>query len=499
LDALGSRLDAWYSTNGANHLFFFLGRRSSPNLTSPYCWTNGVDTHYFSRRTISTPKLGRIVSDGSKLCNMRSSQIASSFRRSIHTFRPPSARSLPFAQRHLHLTSPLLQPRRRNFFTSNPFFQQQQQDDVSSDPVRRDGQSPSAPQTKRRPRAAAAKNSLRRVAAIAEQPGGRTSAPAKPGHQTRPRPEEDSAAEGDSSNTIRAVCAAESFNMEQVTQILGRHGFALDPDMTGFESHEVVHARGAGTGDVFVFESGTVVAWGLARRVVDALATDVLAPAAVDPLPADRRETEDLEFVEDGGREASAVRGDVVVLGTRKSDALDTTLAKIAFSSGVARSTKLAALETSLQAYFESTRHIPTLLAQGTTRFPLSRGFILRKTGELLSLRAQLNHYRELTDSLPDLFWDSRSELGLEGYYDQVGRALDVGVRIRTLNEKMGYAHEIATVLREVSSEKHGTRLEWIIILLIAVEVVFELRRVYLERQHPEDQRLVVEGQNDGG
>ncbi|PTB77386.1 hypothetical protein M440DRAFT_1329888, partial [Trichoderma longibrachiatum ATCC 18648] len=112
---------------------------------------------------------------------------------------------------------------------------------------------------------------------------------------------------------------------------------------------------------------------------------------------------------------------------------------------------------------------------------PLSRRFILQKTGELLSLRAKLNHYSELTDNLPDIFWDSRSELGLEGYYDQVGRALDVNVRIRALNQKMDYAQEIATVLRELSSEQHGTRLEWIIIVLIFVEVVFELRRIVIE------------------
>ena len=279
---------------------------------------------------------------------------------------------------------------------------------------------------------------------------------------------------------IRAVCAAESYDMAAAMEILRAHGFLLDPDGTGFESHEVVHARGAAGGDVFVFESGTIVAWGLEAEVVERLATRTLLPAAEDPF-VERRETEDLEFELDAGRDASAVRGDVVVLGTRGARALDTTLAKIAFSSGLARSTKLAALETSFTSYFESTRRIPPRLSRGA-RLTLSRRFILQKTGELLSLRAQLNHYRELTDSLPDLFWDAKSELGLEGYYDQVGRALDVGVRIKTLNQKMDYAQEIATVLREIESERHGTRLEWIIILLIAVEVVFELRRVYLER-----------------
>lgn len=116
-----------------------------------------------------------------------------------------------------------------------------------------------------------------------------------------------------------------------------------------------------------------------------------------------------------------------------------------------------------------------------------SRSFLLQKTGELLELRAQLNHYSELTDSLPDLFWDSRHDLGLEGYFDQVGRALDVNDRIRTLNQKMDYAQEIATIMRETLSEKHSIHLEWIIIILIAVEVAFGVRAIWNERRETSD------------
>lgn len=265
-----------------------------------------------------------------------------------------------------------------------------------------------------------------------------------------------------------------------VVEILSSHGFAIDPDHTGFDATEVVHAKGVNGGDIFVFPSGTIVTWSLPPDVV----TKQILRAAEEPHPTQLREVEDLDFITDTARAESTMKGDMVVLGTRREhkdgDTLDTTLAKIAFSSGLARSTKLAVLESALTAYFESTRNIPAILSQGSG-LPLGRKFILQKTGELLSLRARLNHYSELTDSLPDIFWDSKSELGLEGYYDQVGRALDVNVRIRTLNQKMDYAQEIATVLREMSSEQHGTRLELIIILLIAVEVVFELRRIILE------------------
>lgn len=388
--------------------------------------------------------------------------------------------AVPRPRRSFHLTKSASLPRKRNFFTSNPHLSSQAGDGDEASSRSGEQQSgtasssnaSSSPVAKRKPtRATPTKNSLRRVAIIAQQPKRGGSEHGKLGLD---------ATEADPSNMISATCIAEAFNMPVVLEILSSHGFATDPDGTSFDAAEVVHARGVNGGDIFVFPSGTIVTWSLPPDVV----TKQILRAAEEPHPDKLREVEDLEFTTDNGRETSTLKGDIVVLGTRKEhkegDFLDTTLAKIAFSSGLARSTKLAVLEAALTSYFESTRSIPALLSKGAG-VPLSRKFILQKTGELLSLRAKLNHYSELTDNLPDIFWDSRSELGLEGYYDQVGRALDVNVRIRALNQKMDYAQEIATVLREMSSEQHGTRLEWIIIILIFVEVIFELRRIVIE------------------
>ncbi|KAL7928772.1 hypothetical protein V8C35DRAFT_317266 [Trichoderma chlorosporum] len=405
---------------------------------------------------------------------MRSSPLRISVNvaaRQIHSLVPA-----PRPRRSFHLTTSASLPRKRNFFTSNPYLSSQPGSDDTKPYLYQGhdqdqpGSANASPVAKRKPtRATPTKNSLRRVAIIAQQP--------KRGSQGSPGID---AAEADPSNMVSATCIAEAFNMPMVLEILSSHGFAIDPDGTRFDAAEVVHARGVNGGDIFVFPSGTIVTWSLPPDVV----TKQILRAAEEPHAETLREVEDLEFTTDNGRETSSLKGDVVVLGTRKEhkdgDFLDTTLAKIAFSSGLARSTKLAVLESALTSYFESTRNIPALLSQGTG-VPLSRKFILQKTGELLSLRAKLNHYSELTDNLPDIFWDSKSELGLEGYYDQVGRALDVNVRIRALNQKMDYAQEIATVLREMSSEQHGTRLEWIIIVLIFVEVVFELRRIVIE------------------
>ncbi|KAL2752126.1 hypothetical protein ACRALDRAFT_1066194 [Sodiomyces alcalophilus JCM 7366] len=413
-------------------------------------------------------------------------RIASALCRNIHTVR-----LVPRPRRSFHLTTATRLPRKRTFFTSNIYLSQN--GEPPAEPTTANGKatqkpSPTPPPPKRRGnRAVSAKNSLRRVAIIAQRPAQRS---------PDARAVIDTPADEDSSvhNMISAVCVSEAFDMATVLDILVAHGFDIDPDKTGFEASEVVHARGVNGGDIFVFPSGTIVTWSLPLDVV----TRQLLRAAEVPLAEPLREVEDLEYTADSNRDTSGMKGDIVVLGTKREerdgDRLDTTLAKIAFSSGLARSTKLAVLESALTAYFESTRNIPDLLSRGSG-VPMSRRFILQKTGELLSLRARLNHYSELTDSLPDIFWDSRSELGLEGYYDQVGRALDVNVRIRTLNQKMDYAQEIASVLREMSSEQHSTRLELIIIILIAVEVIFELRRIVLERMmEKEEAGKVVEG-----
>lgn len=278
------------------------------------------------------------------------------------------------------------------------------------------------------------------------------------------------------------------------------------PPATGQE------AGGQGeNGDVFIFPSGNIVSWSLPPGVVSAV-SDAIRPAADKAYSGQDVETEDLEYVEDSRLRRSRVGGDVIIVGTAPranfppgdppdpqaeaeplpsplpespsirsaADDLNITLAKVAFSSGLARSTKLAVLESLLDNYLTTTSDIPKLLSRGS-KLPFTRSFILCKTGELLEFRAQLNLYSELTDSLPDIFWDSRHELGLEGYYDSIGRALDVDVRIRQLNAKLDYASGIVEVLRERLSERHSLALEWMIIFLIAIEVGFEVRRLWGE------------------
>ncbi|KXS96664.1 hypothetical protein AC578_4403 [Pseudocercospora eumusae] len=414
-------------------------------------------------------------------------------KRSLTTL--PTTRSSPYRNLqqapHQSLTSTAAAHDRklpRNHFTTNRALKQQNQDAAAEKGNKKRKAGP-----KRN-----TDNSLRRVAVEAQRSrklitGTGTKQWVNPEIETK---------------DVTAYCAAEKYNLSRARWELDREGYKADPFGTnlfpqvlhvqtpnyvskdGITSEEKVR----GAGDVFVFPSGCVVAWNVPDRLAHNIVERFLPPAAADTGHLDRMEVEDLEYIEDETKESSRIVGDTIILGTKATDPelsssdgenertreVDTVLAKIAFSSALARSTKLAVLENSLSHYFSTTMAIPQTLSTGKP-LKYTRSQILRKTGELLLIRAQLNLYSELTDSLPDLFWDSPHELGLEGYYEMVGKALDVGVRIKVLNEKMDYASEIATVLRERLSEKHGTMLEWMIIGLICIEVAFGIIHLWRE------------------
>jgi uncharacterized Rmd1/YagE family protein len=175
--------------------------------------------------------------------------------------------------------------------------------------------------------------------------------------------------------------------------------------------------------------------------------------------------------------------------------------ARYAFSQALARSTSLSVLETSLDKYLTSTAALPDTLSS-TGKPGLSRTQLIKKLGELLKFRQGLNLNRENFADIPDFYWAEPVLEGAQcggpctsfyidrkcpGYFKSVSEALEIKARTALVNEKITYAAEVQSVLRqlltEVSSlplldstidcsQKSSHRMELIIIALIAVEVV---------------------------
>ncbi|XP_064546634.1 required for meiotic nuclear division protein 1 homolog [Drosophila montana] len=148
----------------------------------------------------------------------------------------------------------------------------------------------------------------------------------------------------------------------------------------------------------------------------------------------------------------------------------DNFLYKYTFSNAIAQSIKLGIWEATLDRYIDSMEYLTEDLKRGR-RLRISRASMLRKTGELFALRHSINLSSDLLDA-PDFYWD-REEL--EGLYLQVCSYFSISRRTKVMNEKINHCVELAELVSHNLNDAHHIRLEWMIIILIMVEVGFEI------------------------
>ncbi|TPX71235.1 hypothetical protein SpCBS45565_g01212 [Spizellomyces sp. 'palustris'] len=271
-----------------------------------------------------------------------------------------------------------------------------------------------------------------------------------------------------------AYCTAENYNFSTLLPLLQRKYLLLP-----FIADDVYHIRlvnpsestSSTTGhdaEAFLFRDGTFATWG-ATDAQNAALLRLVKQVEINPYK--EAETEWFHYCVDP-EQAGGLTADTIIIG----NALPAHQARLAYSSGLARSVKLAALEEMLEKHLEKNRHIPQVLLQGK-KLPLSRAAVLQNLGELFSLRGHLNLHGELLDS-PDFCWSSAK---MEDIFDRISRNLDVRPRIAVFNKKLDYANELTEVIRSHLHTKHSTGLEWGIIILIMIEVGFQIYHTFKE------------------
>lgn len=107
----------------------------------------------------------------------------------------------------------------------------------------------------------------------------------------------------------------------------------------------------------------------------------------------------------------------------------------------------------------------------------LTRAEVMQKTGELFALRHQLNLNSNLLDT-PDFYWERER---LETLYQKTCDYLSIARRTKVMNEKLTQCCELLDLISTHLTDQHHTRLEWMIIVLIMIEVGFEILHL-LER-----------------
>ncbi|MBN2297274.1 MAG: RMD1 family protein [Deltaproteobacteria bacterium] len=251
-------------------------------------------------------------------------------------------------------------------------------------------------------------------------------------------------------NDCTALCVAKNFSFGPLRKMLPEH-------YPCSIYRDVLHIT-QDSGDVFVFSYGALVAWGTSAEDLKRILHTI--------KPFEQGSFQD-HFSDEF---TYSVTGSSTVRDDHISLASDDPLEKLAVSHGIAQSVKLEEFETSAEKTIEETAKIPlNLAASGKTH--LSRKQISKMRGNLFLVTSDINLRYNLLDT-PDFFWEYPE---VEHAYEMMARYLDITPRIEILNQKIDVIHELFSMLAQEQYHKHSSTLEWIIILLIAVEIVFFL------------------------
>jgi len=266
------------------------------------------------------------------------------------------------------------------------------------------------------------------------------------------------------------MTVAESFERQQIEKLLQEKY----PWLQMRPHQEVVHATpkmdDPTSGDIFIFDYGTVVFWGINAAEEQGIVHAVINPCKVEPLELSDVEIDEFEF-NYSLLEPPHIQNDVITIN--KGYAADHQV-KLAISHALAQSTKLGIYEERIQLMVEDTRHLPETLAENGS-VHIGRHEIAQLMGQVFLQRAAVNLLSTVMD-IPEFFWSAPDHLQV--LYKRVCEYLELTTRVEVLNNRFGVLQEMLDMLRDEQNRHHQSRLEWIVIWLIVLAVLVGICQV---------------------
>jgi uncharacterized Rmd1/YagE family protein len=251
-------------------------------------------------------------------------------------------------------------------------------------------------------------------------------------------------------NNIRALCLAERFRFDNLYDFLSHQTHAarmrnvihLNPD-------EGIHA--------FLFDYGVCVLFQYDYESEKRL-IDLLSKYAVNPLETIIEEDLEYRHSDEAG---IRIRNDLIEV----DDVSELTC--LSLSHALAQSTKLAFFESSIEETIKKTKYIPEALAKKGS-ITLSRTKLARERGRVYLEKSHIILQFNLLDT-PEFIWEYPE---LEHYYLALSRYLEIAPRATVLKNRLEVIQELLEMMADEQKHSHSSMLEWIIIILIAIEIV---------------------------
>jgi uncharacterized Rmd1/YagE family protein len=140
----------------------------------------------------------------------------------------------------------------------------------------------------------------------------------------------------------------------------------------------------------------------------------------------------------------------------------------------LAKSVALERTELGTNALLDEIEDVVALLGQG--RLTMSDEQLARMSARILGFRLSTLSYIMLLDK-PDITWVNE---GAAELYNELGALFELADRYESIRHKTEALMDITTVFAGLSHAKRGNRLEWAVIILIAIEIVLSVADMVL-------------------
>jgi uncharacterized Rmd1/YagE family protein len=211
-----------------------------------------------------------------------------------------------------------------------------------------------------------------------------------------------------------------------------------DPSLATQDFDTEVH-----TPEVFLFEYGTVVIWGMSLQEEKRFLKEI-AKFEVDKLGKDEIETEEFNFYYTREYQAR-IYNDFISLREKKH-----YMTKLAISHALSQSVKTSLFEDLVDNTIDETKDIPAQIAT-SGKINLNKKQINMQIGELFILRISIHLQGSVLDA-PELMW---AEPQLDPIYQAVRSYLEMDQRVGLLTERLNVIGDLLTVLKDQLTVTH--------------------------------------------
>ncbi|MDP2193137.1 MAG: RMD1 family protein [Alphaproteobacteria bacterium] len=250
---------------------------------------------------------------------------------------------------------------------------------------------------------------------------------------------------------ITSHCTASSYDMVGLSRVLEdeKIPFKRFDSVLYFALHDTTH--------VFVFAYGCYVIWNSHVHIQEQV-RQLCQPVSQGILEHPIKDQCQVQY---GQQTTIHYEEDMIELESQDTYIL------FSFSHGLAQSVKLNNFEQVISNIIKDTRFIPDQIKKyGKTT--LSRQKLSQLIGALFQARNSINLDCDLLNT-PDFFWKRPC---YEPYYFMSAKYIDLNKRLDILNKRLDVIHELHNFLSTELKHAHSSFLEWIVILLISMEVI---------------------------